>query len=267
MGVADYVTRSDNSSPTHVHGLFIGINHYPAMKDRRTNKRDLKGCANDAKYLAKAAAPILSTSHVLTNEAATRSAILDRIEQMIRDAEDGDLFLMFCACHGGLRYGELFLEPSDFDQREFLGTGLLFQDVANAVGSRDGVRSLVILDACHSGAIGFDPASHNRGSESSIMVAAGPLEASQETRFDEAGEKHPLGGDTGRAHGVFGFSLMRQLDRFFGPDGPGKASIGDIFRGAYGATTKYVNHKHHPIMVGTLEASTTLERRKAPVSD
>lgn len=253
----------------NVHGLFVGVDRYDAMRPTGASRgrRDLAGCTNDATHLSRAAEPFLSTNVVLTDQAAHRKSILDHVEQVVKRAASGDLFILFCACHGSVNYGEFFLWPSDFDEREFLGTSLLFQDIANAVGSRPDVSSLIIIDACQSGAIGFDPARHNRGLSSSIMVAAAPLQESKERKFDSEGHAHMPGDPVeGRVHGVFGYSLIRQLHKFFDGDGPGEATVAEIFRGAYEDTTRILNHAHHPVLVGTLPAHQKLRRRdrKAP---
>lgn len=235
-----------------VHGMFVGIDHYERVWP--ANRLELRGCANDARHLAKAAAPALEPDPiVLTNAEATRRSILDGIEDVTATAEDGDLFLLFCACHGVARYGEFLLLPADHDPRRFLGTTLLFQDIANVLGSRDRVNSLVIVDACQSGAIGYDPSSHNRGNLSGIMMAASPLEISKEEEFEHLG----------RVHGVFAYWLMRKFEETFAEDGPGGATIAEIFGYAYSGTKHFTQNQQHPICVGTLPASLRIERRSS----
>jgi len=239
-------TAQPGEDAAEVHGLFVGVDRYDSAR-----RIDLDGCANDARFLSQAAAPALTSNVVLTDGDADRSSILGRIEETIDKCAAGDLFVFFCACHGVARYGEFFMLPADHDPRAFLGTTLHFQDVANAVGSKEGVNNLIVIDACQSGAIGFDPAAHNRGQRSSIMMASAPLEVSQEEEFE----------DVGRAHGVFAYSLIRQLDHVFSKGGPGSATVGEIFNGAYTRTKDLTKNQQHPIMVGTLPASLKVSRR------
>lgn len=235
----------------YVHGMFVGIDGYERLQP--SVRLNLRGCANDAEHLARAAAPVLESEPiVLTNEGADRHAILDGIEAVISKVEEGDLFLLFCACHGVARYGEFFLLPADHDPRRFLGTTLLFQDIANALGSKPDVHSLVLIDACQSGAIGYDPSSHNRGNLSSIMMAASPLEISKEEEF----------GHLDRVHGVFAYWLMRKFEETFAPDGPGGATIAEIFDYAYSGTKDLTQNRQHPICVGTLPASLRIVRSR-----
>lgn len=232
-----------------VHGLFVGIDEY------HIGRQKLKGCENDAFHLRNAAAPALTTNVLLTNKAATREAILDNIEGILAKSKKGDLFLFFCACHGAAKYGEFFLLPSDHDPRAFLGTALLFQDIVNSMGSYKDVNTLTIIDACQSGAIGFDPGRINCGQRSSIMAASAPLEVSNEFKVKVKNIE--------RNHGVFAYGLIQQLNEILGEGGSG--SISHIFNKAYyfTKTTTTDNDSlqpQHPVMVGTLPASLMIRR-------
>lgn len=231
-----------------IHGLFVGIDEY------HIGRQTLKGCENDATHLRNAAAPALTSEVLLTNKAATREAILDNIEGTLAKSKKGDLFLFFCACHGAARYGEFFLLPSDHDPRAFLGTALLFQDIVNSMGSYKDVNTLTIIDACQSGAIGFDPGRLNCGQRSSIMAASAPLEVSNEfkSKKDE------------RNHGVFAYGLIKHLNEILADGGSG--SISQLFNKAYyfTKTTTTDNDSlqpQHPVMVGTLPASLMIRRK------
>ncbi len=228
-----------------VHGLFVGVDRYDSAR-----RIDLLGCANDARFLSEAMAPALTTNQRLLNPDADRKSILIEIQRIEDGCENGDLFVFFCACHGVARYGEFFMLPADHDPRAFLGTSLHFQDLANAVGSRPEVNSLIIVDACQSGAIGFDPAQHFRGQRSSIMVASAPLEISQEDEFE----------DVGRPHGVFAYSLIKEFEKLFAKNGSGETTITEIFDAAYSRTKRLTGNEQHPLMVGTLPASLRVVR-------
>ncbi len=230
----------------NAHGLFVGIDEYHVAP-----RINLDGCANDATHLSRAADPALTTNVVLTNAKATRRAILDTVETVIEKCEEHDLFVFFCACHGATRYGEFFLLPADHDPRAFVGTALLFQDIANTMGSKEDVNTLTVIDACQSGAIGFDPARHNRGQRSSIAAASAPLEISREQEFEEVGRKH----------GVFAYALIQQMDKLFQKGGPGLGTIADAFVGAYDFTKRVTENQQHPVLVGTLPADLTIHTR------
>ncbi len=187
---------------------------------------------------------------------ARTEAILDNIEGTLAKSKKGDLFLFFCACHGAARYGEFFLLPSDHDPRAFLGTALLFQDIVNSMGSYKDVNTLTIIDACQSGAIGFDPGRLNCGQRSSIMAASAPLEVSNEfkSKKDE------------RNHGVFAYGLIKHLNEILAEGGSG--SISQLFNKAYYFTKTTTTGKsslqpQHPVMVGTLPASLMIRRKAA----
>jgi hypothetical protein len=237
------------------HGLFVGIDEY---KWGGKSINSLYGCANDARELSRAAGPALTTNDVIVNEGATRKGILTSIESTLRDkCGSGDLFIFFCACHGEARYGEFFLWPHDHDSRTFLSTALLFQDIANMMGDREDVNTLIAIDACQAGAIGFEPADHTTGQLSSIMMAAAPMEVSQEYGEEDV-ENEEL--SVSRRHGKFAYGLIENLDKVFSEGGQGAATIAQLFDLAYHSTKVASGNAQHPIMVGTLPASLVIRR-------
>lgn len=232
---------------SRVHGLFVGVNRYHHLGGRRS----LEGAVNDALALSEALRPALSTEPVvLTDADASRRNILVAIERLMRESLDGDLVVFFCACHGDTKYGEFFLWPFDFDQRRFLATALPFRDVANAMG-KPNVDTLAIIDACHAGAIGFDPKDLYQGQRSSVMLAAEPLETSKEFWFFEGGKQK---------RGVFTYGLVQQLASAFAEE----RSISEVFRRAYHYTKERTRNAQHPLMVGTLPADLKIRLRNPP---
>ncbi len=234
-----------------IHGLFVGINRYRHLGGRR----NLEGAVNDARAVSEMAGHAFSTPPILlTDEQATRREILVQLERLMREAGEQDLVVFFCACHGDMKYGEFFLWPYDFDQRRFLATALPFRDVANAMGKPE-VDTLAIIDACHAGAIGFDPNDLYQGKRSSVMLAAEPLELSQEHWYFEGG-KHK--------RGVFTYGLAEQLKLAFTGDPSTDGTIAEVFRKAYEYTKRRTKNAQHPVMVGTLPADLKIRRRNPP---
>lgn len=246
---------TDQPIVNNAHGLFVGIDEY---KWGGKSINNLYGCANDARELSRAAGPALTTNDVVVNEGATRKGILTSIERTLRDkCESGDLFIFFCACHGESRYGEFFLQPHDLDPRTFLSTALLFRDITDMLGDREDVNTLIAIDACQAGAIGFEPADHNTGQLSSIMAAAAPMEISQEYGEEDV-ENERL--SVSRRHGKFAYGLIQNLDAVFAEDGHGAGTIAQLFDLTYQSTKVASGNAQHPIMVGTLPASLTIRR-------
>lgn len=239
-------------APARAYGVFVGIDRYVNLPE----DKQLGGAANDARRLSEAFAPALAAPPVvLSDDEATRANVLSQIEKALETLEPGDLFILFCACHGQSEYGEFFLWPHDHDRRRFLATALLFRDVANAM-TKPGVMTLMIIDACQSGAVGFDPAKYEHGGSSSMMVASGPLESSKERPEVKGGPKY----------GVFAYGLSLELQKIFGEGGAGEGTITEIFRGAYDFTKENAWNQQHPALVGTLPADLKIGRADHPAS-
>ncbi|MFH1619143.1 MAG: caspase family protein [bacterium] len=136
--------------------LLIGINHY------RMPGVDLQGCVNDVtnirdillKYFGFAVEDI----RVLADGRATKKAIMQRLEWLVKDAKAGDRLLLHFPGHGSQirdRNGDELRDrldeilcPHDMD---WDGT-FIVDDELDAFFSKlpKGVRLEVLLDCCHS---------------------------------------------------------------------------------------------------------------------
>jgi len=140
--------------------LIVGINKYPYMPGS-----DLRGCLNDAAQLretllARGFEP--DNIRVLTDERATKSAILDRLLWLVRESQDGDIAFFSFSGHGSQsrdRNGDELSDhldeiiiPSDFT---WLKENWISDDDLVAIFKqlRPGVRVEAVIDSCHSGDI------------------------------------------------------------------------------------------------------------------
>lgn len=137
--------------------LLVGINRY------KLPGADLRGCVNDVtnlrdcliKYFGATAGSI----RVLTDERATRQAILDNLAWLIKGAKSGDKLLFHFSGHGSqirdLDGDELkdrmdeVLCPHDMDWDK----GFIVDDELDTIFRElpKGVNLEVLLDSCHSG--------------------------------------------------------------------------------------------------------------------
>jgi len=137
--------------------LLIGINRY------RMPDSDLQGCVNDVtnirdillKYFGFGVKDI----RVLADERATKKAIMQRLEWLVKGARPGDRLLMHFSGHGSQirdRSGDELKDnldeilcPHDMDWDE----NFIVDDDLDACFSAlpKGVRLEVLLDCCHSG--------------------------------------------------------------------------------------------------------------------
>ena len=136
--------------------LAIGVSEYPqeALK--------LKYAAKDATVLAKT---LQATSHslyrnvevkVLTDKDATRRNILQGLTWLRKQMTQRDVAIVSFAGHGSQDAdGKLYLLPVDVDKEDLLSTAVPGEQIKSVLGGIPG-RVIVLLDACHSGAVDGD---------------------------------------------------------------------------------------------------------------
>jgi len=137
--------------------LLIGINHY------RIPGADLQGCLNDITnirdILLKHFGFEVKDIRMLADGRATRKAILDRLNWLVKGAEAGDRLLLHFSGHGSQirdRSGDELKDhmdeilcPHDMD---WDGNFIMDDDLDAFFGKLPkGVRLEVLLDCCHSG--------------------------------------------------------------------------------------------------------------------
>ncbi|WP_153556718.1 protein kinase domain-containing protein [Roseimaritima sediminicola] len=87
----------------------------------------------------------------LTNEQATRGAIIDNITDMARLASEKDLLIISLSGHGIVdEGGEFYFLPTDYRDDQFPSSGIRNADLRD-FSQGDG-NTILVLDACHSGA-------------------------------------------------------------------------------------------------------------------
>jgi len=211
--------------------LLIGINDYtPAQKTAPDRDwKNLQGAVNDVEALRE----MLTLRYgfadrdivTLTNQQATRAAILQSLEQhLVCSAAKGDVLLFYYAGHGSQVRNSLSEEPDRMDESIVpADAGDIRDKVLRARFNRildRGARLTVILDNCHSG-------SGARGSERGTWRGVRPdlrdvadatrlprpedrgalvLSAAQD--FDQAWETRD---EQRRFHGAFSWALLRAM--------------------------------------------------------
>lgn len=91
---------------------------------------------------------------VITDREATRKRILQGLAWARKQATQRDVVVIFFAGHGARDAdGSLFLMASDTGPRDLLATGVSGDQVKRVLQGMPG-RTLLLLDACHAGAVG-----------------------------------------------------------------------------------------------------------------
>lgn len=242
------------------HGVFVGVDEVwlPLSPenggvggDRRPVQGTPIGAIQDVESLSAALAPILSTKRELMGEAATRTEILKQLENAVQEARHGDLVIAYFRGYAERKYDDLYLIPHDFKPGSFLSTAVSFRLVSAVLSSAPDVRSLIILDAGHAAAVGFDMSTYRVGSELGLMVSSGP----QELSFSSVQEDEKL-------HGDFTWDLVKVLNekQSGANNDPWNVLLIDWFDEAYGLTVK--RDRQHPVMLGTMSPNLELRSRR-----
>ncbi|HEY0372211.1 MAG TPA: caspase family protein [Thermoanaerobaculia bacterium] len=246
--------------------LLIGIDdytasHLPASGTPAPGREwpDLPGPVNDVRAFATVLPP--STKIVtLTNQDATRAAILQALERLARDARRDEVVLFYFSGHGSQ------VRNSLSDERDRLDESLVPADSRR--GARDirdkelrphfnrildrGARLVVILDSCHSGSGAramrprgiaadlrdvADRSRHPRPEDRGALV----LSATQD--FDLAFDMRV----DGKFQGVFSWALLQALRDAF------DESAEETFLRAQ-ALVKRVRRDQEPVLAGNAAA-------------
>lgn len=140
-----------------VFGVFVGISDYPGEGN------DLDFTAEDAQVLSDAftgsAGMLAQNSIVLTDSAATMSAVREAVATMGQRMDDGDRFVFFYSGHGARIAHEGDFQAADPDGQDetlVLYDGMITDDDFGTL--LDGVpgTALIVLDACFSGGFAKD---------------------------------------------------------------------------------------------------------------
>lgn len=234
--------RSDLRAQTR-RALLIGINHYPAPPGAdtagwvgpsgRARVPDLDGAVNDVAAMQDLlrARFGFEAAHLrsLTDSAATHDAILAAIEQLIAEAQTGDVVVFFYAGHGSERRNSLSARATKVDQTivpvgaNAGGFDIRDKELARAFNRllAKGVTLTLIFDSCHSGAItrgipvtakerwaAMDPRDVRDPETPPAPEDHGALVLSSAQDFQTAAETKD---DAGAAHGVFTSALLAVL--------------------------------------------------------
>jgi len=159
------------------HALLIGINRYAPPKDAALSGsrsplafNDLQGCVNDmeAMYgIVKDKFHFNGVIDTLTNEAATRQAILTGMDKLLARCQPGDVAFIYYGGHGSQVRNSLSASKADKMDETIVPADAWKKDVPdirdkelskifNAFIDKK-VKLTVILDCCHSGSMSRGP--------------------------------------------------------------------------------------------------------------
>jgi WD40 repeat protein len=130
--------------------LFVGVNDYASPKLTK-----LRFAAKDATDLAAFFKAQEGKSYVKvetkTLPDASRIAVLNGLEWLERESEEGDVNLMFLAGHGATVDQSFYFLAAESDPEALRATAISKDEILHTIRNRKG-SMVVMLDACHSGA-------------------------------------------------------------------------------------------------------------------
>lgn len=162
------VTRVSRPKVKH-RAVLVGINDYPAPEDR------LEGCVNDCFRMSEVLQELgfdAENIRLVLNDRATSSAVLERLDWLLEDSDEGDLRIFYYSGHGAripdygpdetVDHRDECLCTYDFDWKpEHCITDDRFFELYSQLPY--GTNFVSILDCCHSGGMTRDGGPRIRG--------------------------------------------------------------------------------------------------------
>ena len=126
--------------------LFVGIDRY------KNGITELKCAVNDAKGLSLAFSKAqFDTVDSLLNEDAHCETVLGRVEELVADLEQGDLFVFYFSGHGRqFDQTHYLVGPTARAAAQFVHRGSVSIPELIAISDKPGINRLFILDCCRS---------------------------------------------------------------------------------------------------------------------
>lgn len=228
--------------------LTVGLNKYDASYSGAT---PLKGCVNDAKMMADAlkAGGIYDRPQTLTDEEGKKENIRNAIREHAELLSEGDSFLYYHSSHGS---NDPVYYICAYDTRYTAEE--LAEDIALF---KDGVKVVVILDACNSGGM-FEEKNPAQGFSDAFFAKLTEIKAKNaapraDVKFSDclflcACEKdqdsRDLGENSAFTKGILSFCFSDAADK----DKNGLVSFLEVFEKASDFTKNVAKKKQSPVI-------------------
>lgn len=146
----------------------------------------------------------------LLNQEATKSNILTTLSELSTKVQPKDMVVLFIASHGINEDGYYYVLTHDADKQNLTTTCVRWDELAEAIGALP-CRVLLLLDTCHSGALGTNLASSEKYLKNTeALRSMGSVEVGVVIMSGSTGEESSLE-SADWEHGVFTLSLIKGL--------------------------------------------------------
>jgi hypothetical protein len=215
--------RGTRSPRSRLFVLSVGISSYEnaGLADARYTAGDARGFA---RTLTERCGTVFSdvSTRVLTNEQATRSAILEGLDWIQRESTSADVAIIYLGSREGCASdGVTYIAPYDFERRRPLSTGLNLAEFARAA-SQAAARTVLFFDP-HPQNLGgggftelrghYDLTTGGRFSEF-LGDKFGVSDLYSSRHSDNAFARHLIGGLKGGSADANGYVTLFGLTRF-----------------------------------------------------
>lgn len=271
MSTMTVLTSTTGSPPTQANTLLtklpklwavvIGISRYQ-RKEMHLDYAD-KDALLFYGFLKGSCGGRVSDDHVdlLLNRNASRANIIRAFNDKLRRAAEGDMVVVYLACHGipDEVGNDVYFMGCDGDPNNIAGTGISQSDIYRSIESAHAKKVVLIADACHSGSLGMGPTNvSRRGSTVDLRYklmkkiaeahqGVGYLLASSASEFSEEGRRW------GGGHGAFTYHLVTGL--FGAADGnhDGIVTVRELLDYVYRHVADDTHGVQHPILQGNFD--------------
>jgi tetratricopeptide (TPR) repeat protein len=265
------VSLPPSGAEGQTYALLVGISSF---KDERINPLnfahlDAIELANLLKSPRAGAIPD-DNIVVLTNQAATRSAIQNAIEAHLKGhAGKNDTVLLFIASHGASfpvgNTNKGFIVTYDSNPEELATSGIPMDDIRQLFSGQLGnvKRLLLYVDVCHAGHIGqIEPDAKNTNKAASALDPAdvdvfGML-AAQKSQVAIEGFNY------GGGHGAFTYFLMRGLNGAADLNGDGKVTMDELADYVKDKVQESTASQQIPKTIGDIDQTRVMARVDKP---
>jgi hypothetical protein len=219
--------------------LLIGINQYTGFNKLSCAAQDAEALEQAFLVNAKDKPQLFSDVQTkrLKEQDATRDGILKGLDWLKDNAREEDVAVVFFAGHGDDEKGLFYLVSIDAQPRQLAQTAVAGPELKARLAALKSRRVLVMLDACHSGAINTDDLARElKRSDCGVSV----LCASEGKELSL--ESVQLG------HGYFTKALLAGLKGDAGKNAAGEITLARLYAFVQEKVPEYTQERQHPVL-------------------
>ncbi|WP_338762372.1 caspase family protein [Bernardetia sp. ABR2-2B] len=239
--------RTENvlASMPRVWAVVVGVASYTAMPTLRYSDDD---AYQMYAFLKSPEGGALSDNQItlLVDENATKSQIINSLNQKFQAASENDLVIFYYAGHGL----EGSFIPYDYNGTE--STKLLHKDVQDIFTSCKAKNKLFIADACHSGSSSENLRGNVKATMDKYYQALAKTSGGTALMMSSKAEETSLENKTIR-QGVFSYYLIRGLKGEADFNADKIVSVRELFDYVQTQTRQYTNYRQNPELYGLFD--------------